>query len=597
MTVESSFFHSGSEDIFAQAIERVEAGESVETVLATVPAELQTELREILLLITATHHLHRAPVPHPSAPRRAARKTAFLQAAAQMQIEMVAAESARVASAQAQSPNMIWQWLQNFWRDVQLGFAAPNLRLAPLLFILVAVWVSVFGLVRATQAAGLSDPAYPVKKWIEHQDLKLSGKEARGIIYQKITNQLIYDLTVEAAKLRQEEQETGRKAATISTETLIFEQTSGDHLLLGPLTVMMQYQPDPNVDVYKGIHMPVMPSSKEQVEVTFQIIPTEDETADPPFITQGITLTVPVEQLEIGPTPTSAPTAAPCVVVKPSGWAPYAIRDGDTLSSIAQRTGSTLAALQQVNCITDINEIVSNKNLFVPSMSVTSTPVVKAQQTVEANLTEISKTVITPSINITATVSVVPTGTAVITATETLSGVIPADATTAVTATVETTATVIGTLTPTITTTATVEAVGTITATGTVTDTLDSGTGTPEAPTVPVTTTIEVTVAADLTPSVTGSPTADGTPEGTGSSSTPSTPAMSPTPTVTPSATLFSDYTATPTPIATWTPTPEPTSTSLISGGEPTLSGESRQERSTPTSTPIPQNRSPLIGG
>lgn len=589
MTVESSLLHSDSEDIFAKSIERVEAGESIEAVLATVPVELHTELREILLLITATHHVQRAPVPQPTADRRAARKAAFLQAAAQMQAEIVAEETARTVRHRATTQPVLVRWFQTFWRDLQLGFAAPNLRLAPLVTILVAVWLSAFGFFRVTQAAELGEVAYSVNQWIQHQEIKLSPPESRPIIYQKHTNALVEKLSRAAARMRAEAKRTGRLSNVISTEELVFDKTEGNHLILGPLTVLTQYQPDPNVDAYADIHMPVMPSSAEQVNITFQLIPTEDENAELPFITQGITLTVPERPIEIGPTPTSAPPTD-CVATYPETWVPYAIRDGDTLSDIAQRTGSTVSALQTANCIKDINNIVKGTNLFTPGIKQVNTPTATEQISVKATLTAISTTVVTPSVNITATASVVLTDTSTLTPTETLTDVIPADATVTVTATTETTATV-GTPTPTMTTTATVEAVGTMTATITVTGTNEpSGEGTPVAPTVTVTTTSE----AGATPVSTISPTADGTATSLTPTETP-TPAESSTATAT--ATRFSDYTETPTPLATPTLTPEPTNTTPVIGSESTLTSEPRQNRLTPTSTPIPQNRSPLIGG
>ncbi len=559
MTVESSLLHSDPEDIFAKAIERVEAGEPVEVVLATVPVAMHVELREILLLITATHHLQRAPVPQPAAPRRAARKAAFLQAAAQMQAEMVpntAPAHATVKRPQASSSMTVW--LQNFWRELQMGFAAPNLRLAPFILIVIAVWLGAFGFVTVTQAAELGDLVYPVKKWIEHQDLNLSSKESRGKIYKRITNRLVADLTTAADKLRAEEKRTGRKAAMISTELLIFEQTAGDQLTIGPLTVMMQYQPDPNVDVYENIHMSIMPSTDQQVELTFQIMPTADENAEPSFITQGIRVAIPADQLEIGPTPISEPTATttPCVATQPAGWVPYAVRSGDTLSSIAQRTGTTVAQLQQANCIADANIIASGRMFFAPALQQINTPTATEQETLKVTLTAISTTTVTPSINITATASVVPTDTLIITSTETITAALTAEAMTTITATLQPTATLVETPIPSMT--------ATVAAGETVTDTIDPAAGgTPLAP--PVT--------------ATGSPEAV-TPTGT---------VASPTSSVTPSATPTSEGMATSapsaTPTATWTPTAAPTST------------ENGVGESTPTSTPIPQNRSPLSGG
>lgn len=59
--------------------------------------------------------------------------------------------------------------------------------------------------------------------------------------------------------------------------------------------------------------------------------------------------------------------AAPsCATTTPRGWDNYRVRSGDTLSSIAARTGTTVAELARVNCITDTRFVVAGTLLFVP---------------------------------------------------------------------------------------------------------------------------------------------------------------------------------------------------------------------------------------
>lgn len=57
---------------------------------------------------------------------------------------------------------------------------------------------------------------------------------------------------------------------------------------------------------------------------------------------------------------------ADCVVSQPAGWTTYTIRAGDTLSSIAQRSGSSISELALVNCIREARFIVVGATLFVP---------------------------------------------------------------------------------------------------------------------------------------------------------------------------------------------------------------------------------------
>jgi LysM repeat protein len=55
-----------------------------------------------------------------------------------------------------------------------------------------------------------------------------------------------------------------------------------------------------------------------------------------------------------------------CVPQKPDGWTTYTIQEGDTLSSIALRTGTTVQELLSVNCITNRGMIVVGATIFVP---------------------------------------------------------------------------------------------------------------------------------------------------------------------------------------------------------------------------------------
>lgn len=55
-----------------------------------------------------------------------------------------------------------------------------------------------------------------------------------------------------------------------------------------------------------------------------------------------------------------------CVVNAPAGWVSYSIRSGDTLSSIASRSGSRVSELVQVNCLENPRFIVVGSTLWLP---------------------------------------------------------------------------------------------------------------------------------------------------------------------------------------------------------------------------------------
>ena len=72
------------------------------------------------------------------------------------------------------------------------------------------------------------------------------------------------------------------------------------------------------------------------------------------------------------PSPTPTPTAAPTAVPTPTPPPPpppqqtYVVQDDDTLAAIAQRFGTTVAALQAANGIEDPDEILIGQVLVIP---------------------------------------------------------------------------------------------------------------------------------------------------------------------------------------------------------------------------------------
>lgn len=50
----------------------------------------------------------------------------------------------------------------------------------------------------------------------------------------------------------------------------------------------------------------------------------------------------------------------------PTGWVPYIIQPGDTLSYLSHSTGVSLSQMQSANCLNDSNLIRSGQQIFVP---------------------------------------------------------------------------------------------------------------------------------------------------------------------------------------------------------------------------------------
>ena len=70
--------------------------------------------------------------------------------------------------------------------------------------------------------------------------------------------------------------------------------------------------------------------------------------------------------------PTPTPTAV-CTPAPPSGWVSYTVQEGDYLFNLALDTRTTVARLQEVNCLTETGLGVGQR-LWLPAISPTHTP-------------------------------------------------------------------------------------------------------------------------------------------------------------------------------------------------------------------------------
>lgn len=613
-----SLFQSDPEDIFAQAIERVEAGEAIEAVLATAPEAIRAELREVLLLITATHHLQRAPVPQPPAPRRADRKKAFLAAATQMKAEAaletppvvtpVPVTKAQAVKPRQPQPTRVAR-LATFWRNFLDSFHSPNFSLAPLATIIIAVYLGVFGFNEAAQAAELGDLTYPIKQWLGYQALSLSSDEVRPDLYDDLETRLAKDVSKAQEML-------STKVAIISTESfLLVKGVEDDYLLVGPLRVLMKYQPDPNVDEYVPMAMSDIPSVNSQVELTFQVIANE-ETPNEPLAVQGRALKVITEgQLTFDNSQATKPVPPPptpiqCNAATPVGWEPALVEEGELLTTVAERLNVAITELITVNCLDGIGDTIPTGRVMIlaPKPVPTSTPTPDEPDLI-VTLTVYAEKTLTPSVEFTATVvpthtvmttttvvmtaTAVPTGTVAITSTPEITGTVAVtgtpEATETITATLVPTTTVLITPSPTVTVTLTgqptenTELKGTLTATAPISGGVEPPTGTPIAPPVTAVSTPETPNPETPTPAETATAENEGT--------------ATPSPTLVLESTVLPPSTVTPIPPATLSSSGSGTSGQAV----PTVDGDATTDGPAPlptaTATPVPQNRSPLTGG
>ncbi len=94
-------------------------------------------------------------------------------------------------------------------------------------------------------------------------------------------------------------------------------------------------------------------------------VPTDLVVSTPPIATQ-----TPFSETVDQPTPTSVairePTIFPRQCLSPADWVAYRVIAGDTLASIAQRTGTTTTQLATGNCLSNPDAVEVGQLLYVP---------------------------------------------------------------------------------------------------------------------------------------------------------------------------------------------------------------------------------------
>lgn len=309
--------------------------------------------------------------------------------------------------------------------------------------------------------------------------------------------------------------------------------------------------------------------------VTPSPVPSATETPSPP---PEATPTPPL------PTETPLPLWTPTrACTPPASWRIYVVQRGDTLVALAWRTGTTVSAIMQANCLTN-QTIYAGQRLYLPPIALLPTPtptpfpclgpppswqiyVVQSGDTLYS-LARRFGTTITAIIQANCLRSYT-----IYVGQQLYLPPLPPTFTPTATVTPEATGTPTETPTPTpsLTVTGTLTVTPTPTETGTPTPTATSVvTGTPPTatPTATETATTAPTETPTATPEITGTP----TPTATGEAPTPTATGTAAPATATPTAT------PTTAPTATWTPTPAPTASP------------------TPTSTPVPTETKSTAG-
>ncbi len=347
------------EDIFAEAVERLERGEPLDEILASYPEAVRAELAALLLVVEDVIDLALEAAPTPSPVRRLDARTQFMQTIVEMKAAhtpvAVAPEPAPAPIAPPVAPppkslpppqpsllDKLRTWLQG-WQETPFGAFAFNL--APLAALLLAAYLATAWMASTAQAAVPGDPAYRIKEWARETNTELATPEERSELQRRNDAEIQREMELVATRAANLE-----SVAPRSTLRLQFRGMDGRIFLIGPLRVLPNYQPDRQADIVEALTIEGDLQVGVPVELEYQILPGN------PGLVQGIAIRVlgaPEPTPEQIATPTIVPTndGTGCQVMVIPGWEPLAIFPGMKVTDIASRAGISIFDLMAVNCL------------------------------------------------------------------------------------------------------------------------------------------------------------------------------------------------------------------------------------------------------
>lgn len=354
-------------ELFAGALARLDAGESVESVLEGLPDSVAMELRAMLELGEFMMTMQELPLPVRTTSRVSARRNEFMNQVAlektrqELELPLAAATPPRYIATPGAAPNRSRQSAgASWWRQLQEAFTFGNMRLAPILATLVIALTSVFGLWRVSIASLPGDLVYPIKAWMQMMNLSLASPENLEAAATEASATVQADIAESARRAEHNAANRATAIANVRQETvfLVFEGYDGKLLKFGDIRVVPSYQPTAGLDItapmtIKGDLQPGAP-----VWLTIQILPGQAD------IVQGVLAEVQEAEAPLAP----QPTPIVCTPQRPAGWTNYTVARGDTLSALSQNTDVSIRAIAGANCL-DSDVILAGQLLYLPNMA------------------------------------------------------------------------------------------------------------------------------------------------------------------------------------------------------------------------------------
>ncbi len=377
-----SVFEERMADHFADAVARLEDGESVDSVLASYSAHEANELRGMLHISAHMAAIQHAPLPIRNPQRQVLRREQFME---QLLLERTRQELAdphvqatatpagyRMApparrSERSKQAATARHGALGWWGALQELFTVGNMRLAPIAITLVLALTSALGLWQVSTASLPGDLTYPIKSWVKMMNLSMSDPARVGEVSAAAAETIQADFA-ESARRAAERKAAGEALDGIVHQEsvyLVFEGYDGRLLKFGDIRVVPSWQPNVNdpASLPMVVEGDLQPGAN--VWLTVQILPGQAD------VVQGVRAEVQEAVTDSAP----APTAIPCTPRRPAGWGNYTVQRGDTLSALAVRSNASVRQIAGANCL-ESDVIIRGQLLYLPQAGIppTATP-------------------------------------------------------------------------------------------------------------------------------------------------------------------------------------------------------------------------------
>ncbi|MCB0039511.1 MAG: hypothetical protein KDE23_07510 [Caldilinea sp.] len=352
------------EEYFAQAVDRLLTGESIDDILVSYPPSVRGELRSLLVVVEAAERMATVTVPAPASLNRVSARLLFAQRAAELRGDLVAVSAAaptaalRSTSTATSDKPTLWQRLRDGWDAIRPP--APLLRLAPLTSVLIIAFLLTFTVVVSAQESLPGDQIYGLKEWMFNQRLATAPPELLATERDIIAKEQVDDVGKTAAELNSRPEASAAEAVG----TFQYRGEDADFLYFGDLLVTKGYRTDVNDP---DSWTPMSGNGELQpgviVMLRYQIVP------GPMGVVEGISYRIMQEPPQPTPEPTPMPTpvrSVGCQRIQPRGWTAYSIGTNETLRDISARSKVSSVELRRVNCLTD-GPVSAGTTIFVPA--------------------------------------------------------------------------------------------------------------------------------------------------------------------------------------------------------------------------------------